>query len=236
MLNKEEIMKNKLIIIIGAYGSGKSEYAINLAKEYNQKGEDVILIDLDVVNPYFRSRDVREQFQKEGIEVIAPEGENKYADLPMISPRIMGAISKHNKTVILDVGGDPAGCRTLARFIQNIIKRGYEMHLVVNTKRPFTSNEEEIIKMLNMLESASKLKITHLICNTNLMEETTKDIVEIGVKIINNVAKKKDLIFENYLTLENYDKIIPDKILGKKKKVLKYYLSKPWEMPFIKGI
>ena len=113
-------MNNKLIIVIGAYGSGKSEYSINLAREYSNKGKKVTLVDLDIVNPYFRSRDVRDKFAKEDITVIAPEGEFQHADLPMLSPRIMGAVQNYNKTVILDVGGDPAGCRTLARYVTNI--------------------------------------------------------------------------------------------------------------------
>ena len=115
-------MENKLIVVIGAFGSGKSEYSINLAKEIKECKDNVTLVDLDVVNPYFRSRDVREKFHQEDIEVIAPEGEYKHADLPMISPRIMGAVQNYDKTVILDVGGDPAGCRALARFIPNIRK------------------------------------------------------------------------------------------------------------------
>jgi tRNA uridine 5-carbamoylmethylation protein Kti12 len=211
----EKKMENKLIVVIGAYGSGKSEYSINLAKEFSLKGEKVTLVDLDVVNPYFRSRDVQEKFAQEGIEVIAPEGENKYADIPMLSPRVMGAVQNHESTVILDVGGDPAGCRVLVRYVSNIKIRGYEMRLVINTKRPFTSNEEEIHAILDMLESASKLKITELICNTNLMEFTDENIIREGLRIVNNVAKEKDLKFENYLVL---------------------YLSKPWEMPIMKGI
>jgi len=230
-------MKNLLIVVIGAYGSGKSEYSINLAKEYGNKNFETTLVDLDVVNPYFRSRDVREDFQKQGIEVIAPEGEKKYADLPMISPRIMGAIQNLDRTVILDVGGDPAGCRTLARFVANIKKRGYEMHFVINTKRPFTSDEKEIMVMLEMLENTSDLKISHLICNANLMEFTTSEIVEKGVKIISNVAKEKKLVFEYFLVLDKYEDTIPDRLAGKKKKVLRYYLSKPWENQlFTKGI
>ena len=230
-------MKNLLIVVIGAYGSGKSEYSINLAKEYGNKNFETTLVDLDVVNPYFRSRDVREDFQKQGIEVIAPEGEKKYADLPMISPRIMGAIQNLDRTVILDVGGDPAGCRTLARFVANIKKRDYEMHCVINTKRPFTSDEKEIMVMLEMLENTSDLKISHLICNTNLMEFTTEEIVEKGVKIISNVAKEKKLVFEYFLVLDKYEDKIPDEIAEKKKKILRYYLSKPWEKQlFTKGI
>ncbi len=223
-------MENKLIVVIGAFGSGKSEYSINLAKEIKERKGNVALVDLDVVNPYFRSRDVREKFQEKDIEVIAPEGEFKHADLPMISPRIMGAIQNYDKTVILDVGGDPAGCRAMARFIPNIKKRGYEMHLVINTKRPFTSDEKGIFEMLDMLESASKLEVTHLFCNTNLMEETSARMIEEGVKIIDNVAKEKKITFDYFFTLEKYDHLIPNEIIGKRKKVLKYYLSKPWEI------
>ncbi len=97
-------MKNDLIVVIGAYGSGKSEYSINLARKFSEQGEKVTLVDLDVVNPYFRSRDVREKFEEHGITVIAPEGEFKHADLPMLSPRIMGAVQNLNEIVILDVG------------------------------------------------------------------------------------------------------------------------------------
>ena len=125
-------MKNELIVVIGAFGSGKSEYSINLARKYNKIGKKVTLVDLDVVNPYFRSRDIQEKFAEIGIDVIAPEGEFRHADLPMMSPKIMGAVQNENSLVILDVGGDPSGCRTIARYVANIKKRGYQMHFVVN--------------------------------------------------------------------------------------------------------
>ena len=232
-------MKNKLIIVIGAFGSGKSEYAINLAKEYKKTGEEVFLIDLDVVNPYFRSRDVRERFAAEGITVIAPEGAFKHADLPMLSPRIMGAVQNLNSTVILDVGGDPAGCRTLARYVENINKRGYEMHFVINTRRPFTSSEAEIKTMLHMLEGSANLRITEFICNTNLMDFTDREVVEKGIRIIENVAKELNRKFEKYLVLQKYAEIIPTELSGKKGQLLHYYLNKPWEMAskvHLKGI
>ena len=223
-------MNNDLIIVIGAYGSGKSEYSINLAKTYSQKGKKVTLVDLDVVNPYFRSRDVRDKFENEGITVIAPEGEFKHADLPMLSPRIMGAVQNYEETVILDVGGDPSGCRTLARYVDNINKRGYEMHLVINTKRPFTSNAEGISEMLGMLKFASKLEITDFICNTNLMEFTTADIIEEGIRIIDEVAKKENIKFSTFTVLDKYIDDIPKKIASKTRITLHYFLSKPWEM------
>lgn len=223
-------MNKELIVVIGAYGSGKSEYSINLARGLSLKGKKVTLVDLDVVNPYFRSRDVRDKFAEEGITVIAPEGEFQHADLPMLSPRIMGAVQNYDETVILDVGGDPAGCRTLARYVDNIKKRGYEMRLVINTKRPFTADADGITEMLEMLKFASKLEITEFICNTNLMEHTTADIIEDGIKIIDEVAKRESIKFDSFTVLDKYIDDIPKEIEGKTRLTLHYFLSKPWEM------
>jgi ribonuclease HI len=229
-------MENKLIVVIGAYGSGKSEYSINLARHYSNEENKVVLVDLDVVNPYFRSRDVREEFALEGIEVVAPEGEFKYADLPMLSPRIMGAVEETESTVILDVGGDPSGCRTLARYVENVRKRGYEMHLVINTNRPFTSNRKEIEAMMIMLEATAKLEVTEFICNTNLMEFTDSDVVMKGIDIIQSVADAKNIKFSKYLVLDKFQNIIPDSLRGKRRLTLEYFLSKPWESVISTGI
>ncbi|MBM4404298.1 MAG: hypothetical protein FJ042_07990 [Candidatus Cloacimonetes bacterium] len=228
-------MKNELIIIIGAYGSGKSEYAIHSARSLHREGLDVVLADMDVVNPYFRSRDVREDFARHGIDVIAPEGEFKHADLPMISPRIKGAIENPAKTVILDVGGDPAGCRTLGRFVEQIEQRGYRMLLVVNTRRPFTSNAEEIIKMQESLEYASRLHITELVCNTNLMDSTDESIVREGIGIVEEVSRKTGLPFHHYLALESFEYLVPDHLMGKQRLLMTYTLRKPWERLITKG-
>jgi len=188
------------------------------------------------VNPYFRSRDVREKFAEIGIEVVAPEGEFKHADLPMLSPRIMAAVNELKSTVILDVGGDPSGCRTLARYVPSIKKRGYEMHLVINTKRPFTSNKKEILIMMTMLEDTANLKVTELICNSNLMEFTDIPVIEQGIEIIQTIADNKNIKFDNYLVLDKFCDIIPEILLNKQRIVLDYFLGKPWELPFSSGI
>lgn len=229
-------MPSHLYIIIGAYGSGKSEYSIHLARRFKTQGLDVVLADLDVVNPYFRSREMQDDFIQEGIDIIAPEGEYKHSDLPMISPRVKGAIQNKAKTVILDVGGDPAGCRTLGRFEEPIKTRGYNMLYIVNTMRPFTSTPEEIISMKEALEATSRLKITEIICNTNLMDETTVEIVLKGIKIVEKAAELSGLPFKTYLVLNKYEKIVPDKLGGKKREVIAYNLKKPWELFVAKGI
>ncbi|MDP2173084.1 MAG: hypothetical protein Q8M98_10990 [Candidatus Cloacimonadaceae bacterium] len=229
-------MKNELYVVIGAYGSGKSEYSIQLARELKKQGLDIVLADLDVVNPYFRSRDVRERFAEIGIDVIAPDGIFMHADLPMISPRIKGAIENRDKTVILDAGGDPAGCRALGRFVDNIKLRGYRMLFVVNTLRPFTSTAEEIVIMKNSLEYTSKLRVTELICNTNLMEHTDRTLLEKGINIVQEAADLCRLTFEHYLVLDEYAALIPDGLSGKQRVVMNYTLKKPWEVLVAKGI
>ncbi len=229
-------MKPELYIVIGAYGSGKSEYSIHLARSLNDLGHSVVLADLDVVNPYFRSRDVREEFAGFGIEVIAPDGEFKHADLPMISPRIKGAIENLTKTVILDVGGDPAGCRALGRFVEPITRRGYQMRFVVNTLRPFTTTSEEILIMKQSLEYASKLQITEFICNTNLMEDTTVALLQQGIRTIESAAQACNTPFTTYLVLSDYESVIPAGLEGKTREVMSYTLKKPWEILVAKGI
>lgn len=225
-----------MYIIIGAYGSGKSEYSIHLARSLKAEGLEVSLADLDVVNPYFRSRDVRDEFAGEGIEVIAPAGHFSHADLPMISPRIKGAIEDDSRSVILDVGGDPAGSKALGRFEDSIKKRGYLTRLVVNTSRPFTSNPAEILNIIAMLEASSRLKVHELICNTNLMQYTEKDLVEEGIKIVQEAATIAGLSFDTYLVLDKYADRVPDHLLGKRRLVMNYTLKKPWETLVMKGI
>lgn len=225
-----------MYIIIGAYGSGKSEYSIHLARSLKAEGKNVSLSDLDVVNPYFRSRDVRDEFALEGIEVIAPEGQFSHADLPMISPRVKGAIEDSSRLVILDVGGDPSGCRALGRFEHPIKARGYHTRLVVNTSRPFTSTVPEILVMIDMLEFSSRLKVHELICNTNLMQYTEQALVEEGIRIVEEAAKQAGLSFDTYLVLDEYADRVPDNLLGKKRLVMNYTLKKPWEALVMKGI
>jgi hypothetical protein len=230
------MMDNDVIVIIGAYGSGKSEYAINYTWELKQSGKRVTLVDMDVVNPYFRSREVRDEFAHHGIIVVAPEGGYAHADVPMLSPRIMGAVEEYHRIPVLDVGGDPAGCRTLARYVNNIKKRGYQLKVVINTKRPFTSDYEGIIYMLETLEFSSRLKVTELVCNTNLMEHTDEEIVRGGIKLIDRVAKATNLKFTDYLVMDKYKDRISDGLEGKDRIVLQYHLNKPWEKKDIIGI
>ncbi|MFW6148688.1 MAG: cobalamin biosynthesis protein CobQ, partial [Atribacterota bacterium] len=109
-------MKGDIVIYTGSFGSGKTELAINQSIKAIQKKERVVIVDLDIVNPYFRSREMREKLKELGIKVIAPPGKFAMADIPLISPEIKGTMQDSCRLLLLDVGGDDVGAKSLASF------------------------------------------------------------------------------------------------------------------------
>ncbi len=215
----------KIIIVVGAYGSGKSEYSANLAY---REGKSVI-VDLDIMNPYFRTRELTERFAAIGIEVVAPEGSFRHTELPMLSPRIQAKIEEKDKMIIMDIGGDPLGMKVLGRYKKNLTNRGYDLRMVVNTKRPQTSSVKAVLEMFDEFEYYSKMKITTLVSNTNLMEYTNLEVVTEGVRIVSEVAKMKGVDFFEYCVLKKNCRGIPDKIGEQNIFIMDYFLGKPWE-------
>ena len=225
-------MKNEgsLVIVTGCYGSGKTEYAANLAVAARAQGKRTVLVDLDVVNPYFRSRDVRDLFAQKDIAVVAPEGSFSHADMPMLSPRIRGAVEDVSATVILDVGGDPAGARALARFRADILARGFVMRLVVNTRRPENRTVDEILSMAAAIEASSGLSIHEFVANSHLMEETTAEIVAEGVAAAAEAAKRSGRTFTTACVLADMAARLDLSGIAAKVFVLEKFMKKPWEM------
>ncbi len=133
----------------------------------------VVLVDLDIVTPYFRSREMAAQMHEQGVEVIAPAAVSRHLDSPSITPEILGAIEQPSHAVVLDVGGDPQGARALGQFSPAILRRGYTMYFVVNPYRPFTSSREGLARSIAEVEHTSRLRVTSLVSNPNLMDETT---------------------------------------------------------------
>lgn len=185
--------KSRITILTGNFGSGKTEIAINLARKLNAEGKRIALVDLDIVNPYFRSREMREELEKEGIHVIAPRGALAQADLPAIPPEIMGALEDESYHVIMDVGGDDLGAVALGRFHGYLSTHSYEMYMVVNAFRPFTRDEDGFFEMLQGIEQSSRLKIDALISNPNLGAETQKDHIIQGHQKVLTMARQNQL-------------------------------------------
>lgn len=182
--------KNRIVIFVGAFGSGKTEIALNYVRVLRKQGKQVAIVDLDIASPYFRSRDVTEKLTTQGIEVIAPPGELALADLPIVVPRTKGAFDDPELYVVVDVGGDDIGATALGRFSDQLRQLPHELLLVVNTCRPFTKDISGIKTMRLAVEKAAHLKVTGLVSNTNLGSETTPDIVHKGSEIIANAAEQ----------------------------------------------
>ncbi len=178
-------------IFIGAFGSGKTEIAINYALALRQANQEVIFSDLDVVTPYFRSREARAELEEQGIEVVAPPSGS---DSPAVPAGVLRAIQDSGtKKVVLDVGGDKLGAIALGQYQPILAEDTYAFNFVINTKRPFTSTEEGIKNTVSEIERASRMKATAFINNTNLGPETTLDDVREGEEIIRKVSSSLDL-------------------------------------------
>lgn len=186
-------ISTRIKIIIGAYGSGKTEFALNYALWLKSQGNRVGIVDLDIVNPYFRSRDLRESFESQGIPVISSHIGLETADIPALSPKIFSLLENPAMNTVVDVGGDPAGARALGRFQQQIQQKKYDLWMVINPFRPETGDPEFVSDMISRLETASRLKITGLIDNTNMGWQTTLSDREWGRKLISIVAERGNL-------------------------------------------
>jgi hypothetical protein len=183
-----------IIVVVGGFGSGKTEVAVNLAR-YLAKAERgrLAIADLDLVNPYFRSREAKSEMEAIGVKVIAPRGGNFYADLPILMPEIRGAIEDRNGRIILDVGGDEQGSRALGSLSDAFPPGEYEMIMILNSRRPFTSDVAGSLKTMARIEAASKLKFTGLVSNSHLIEETTVEILMEGYKLAQDVSRATGL-------------------------------------------
>jgi len=183
------MLKNqKIHIFTGHYGSGKTEVALNFAIQAANKGEKVTIIDLDTVNPYFRTNDVKTLLQNHGISVIASEFASTNIDMPTVPATVLG-VFETDGTIIFDVGGDDDGAYALGQYLRFFEDTDYQMHLVINSRRPLTATSKEMVDMAVNIQSASRLKITDIYNNTNLAKETDEDILLSGIDEIEKAAQ-----------------------------------------------
>jgi hypothetical protein len=181
----------RIVTVVGGFGSGKSEVSVNLARHLSGlPGDQVAIADLDIINPYFRSREASKALDQLGIKSLIPAGAHKYADLPIIIPEIRTAIERQQYRLVLDVGGDDLGARVLSSLADSFGTGKYELLIVHNARRPFTADIEGSVRMINEIQDASRMKITGVISNTHLAAETTAQVVLEGVKLAQQVADR----------------------------------------------
>jgi hypothetical protein len=193
--NKVEHIKG-IVIIVGNFGSGKTEVAINLAVNRKRSGIDVRIADLDLVNPYFRTREARGPLAELGIEVVLPPEKYLQADLPILSPVIAGLIRRPSQLTLIDAGGDDVGATVLASLADPFRKKRVHMLQVVNPYRPFTDTVAGCLKMRDQIEKASKMTINGIVGNANLIDETTVEDIYKGYDFVKALSDESRLPLE----------------------------------------
>jgi hypothetical protein len=179
----------RVTIIVGHFGSGKTEISLNGALSLAKTTRDVTVVDLDLVKPYFRSRAARALLESHGIGLVSPGGEHHHADLPIVVPEIRNVLVGKGGKVIVDVGGDDTGARVLGSLAGVIPPADTDCLLVLNFRRPFTRNVGEAVKMIEEIEAVSRIKVTGLISNTHLMNETTPEVVTEGYRLSHETSE-----------------------------------------------
>ncbi len=213
-----ELKKDKRIrIIIGHYGSGKTEFAVNYALALRNECEHVTLCDLDIVNPYFRSREKAEMLEENGIKVISgARGHHANLDIPMVSANILTPLQTEHEQVILDVGGDAVGARALARFKAYFEEGQYDMFCVVNAYREQTQDLMGVMHHIRTIEDTIGVKVTGLINNTHLLRETSVEDVLKGQALVVEVSNKLNIPIKYVSSLEKVTRQLPEDIEGEK--------------------
>ncbi len=193
--NKVEHIKG-IVIIVGNFGSGKTEVAINLAVNRKRSGIDVRIADLDLVNRYFRTREARKPLAELGIEVVLPPEKYLQADLPILSPVIAGLIRRPSQLTLIDAGGDDVGATVLASLADPFRKKHVHMLQVVNPYRPFTDTVAGCLRMRDQIEKASKMTINGIVGNANLIDETTVEDIYKGYDFVKALSDESRLPLE----------------------------------------
>ena len=221
-------MSKRIKIFVGSFGSGKTEIAINYSIYCRKSHTQVAIVDLDIVNPYFRTREEKNTLNLKGVKVVAPEGKLTYTDIPLISPEIKGLIQNSDYHLILDVGGDDIGTVVLGNFRYFIKDLDYEMLLVVNPYRPFTQSIPQIKQMAQEIENSSRLKISGIISNPNLSRQTDEKIIKQGHILIKQASQKLNLPIKFICIDERFSKKIKQENFEEPIFYIKRFMNLPW--------
>lgn len=194
-------MSKKIRVLVGSYGCGKTELSLNLAVTAARRGDKTALVDLDIVNPFFRSGFHGEMLEKENVHLITSEYTLEASDVPVVSPEVNAAFDGDYDTVIFDVGGDPVGATALGQYRHKFMRvppEDLEILFIVNTRRPLTQTVEDIEEMLDKVQRCSRLSVTALVNNTNLAGETDVDLLLEGQKILKCVSENLNIPIKYY--------------------------------------
>ena len=180
----------RVTLFVGHYGSGKTNIAVAYARHLKEMGKAVTVADMDIVNPYFRTKDSEEDFKREGIELIVSEFANSNVDLPALPSELYRVVERRERHAVLDIGGDDRGAYALGRFAPYIKEENdYECLFVANMYRPLTKTPEEALAVMREIETAGGIKITAIVNNSNLGELTDGEMVQGSMDYIKRLSE-----------------------------------------------
>ncbi len=184
----------RLTLFAGHYGSGKTNIAVNYALHLAKEGKKVCIADLDIVNPYFRTKDSERELNAAGIRLVSPQYANSNVDLPALPAESYRLVQDKSTFGIMDIGGDDRGAYALGRFADAIkAENDYRMAFVVNCHRPLTSTVEDTVEIMREIEAASGLKFTCIVNNSNLGPETTPETVLASLDFVERLSRETKL-------------------------------------------
>lgn len=217
----------RVIAVTGHYGTGKTEFSVNLALALAEAGERVILADLDIVNPYFRSRERREVLEGAGIRLITTSQACSDADVPAVPAEVLTVLEDREVRGVLDIGGDPVGARVLARFRSPLEQADCQMVFVLNANRPEVRTAERAVAYLRAIEETTGLSCGGLVNNTHLCGETTAEEILKGAELAALVSRETGIPVLCHVVEK---KLVPQ-VTGLQEMVfpITIRMKKPWE-------
>ena len=221
------VCSHRVSIITGHYGTGKTEFAVNLALAMAGEGTSVILADLDIVNPYFRSRERRSLLEEAGVRLISSSQACSDADVPALPAELLTILEDRSLRGVLDIGGDPVGARVLARFQPKIVQEDYQLIYVLNANRPEVRDREKAISYLRAIEATTGLACTGIVNNTHLCGETTEDEIRKGAALAAEVSKETGIPVLCHVAEEKFVSALSD--LPETVFPITIKMKKPWE-------
>lgn len=184
----------RVTLFAGHYGSGKTNIAVNYALLLAREGKRTAIADLDIVNPYFRTKDSAAELEEAGVELISPQFANSNVDLPALPAEAYRLVEDRSLWAVMDIGGDDRGAYALGRYTPFLLEEGdYRMAFVANPCRPLTHTPEEALEVMREIEAAGGLPFTAIVNNANLAHETTAETVLAAVSYMEKLSELSGL-------------------------------------------
>ena len=218
---------HRLLIVTGHFGTGKTEFSVNLALALAREGEKVMMADLDIVNPYFRSRERREVLEGAGVRLITSSQDSENADMPSLPAEILTVLEDRSYRGVLDIGGDPDGARVLARYQPKITAEDYQLLFVSNANRPEVRKADDAISYLRCIEEVTGLRCGGLVNNTHLCGETTEEEIRKGAALAESVSRETNIPILCHVAEEKFVPALSD--LPETVFPITIKMKKPWE-------